>query len=93
MVEEIKTLDFERISLKNRLHFQLVLMKMMLGENSTHELQNEWAEKYGVRVSSIIDDTKNAFIRDLIMKDNSEGYIEASKILVGILNNREDIAA
>ena len=89
MVEGINTSNFERIPLKNRLRFQGVLMKMMLGEDSTHEMQNEWADKYGVRVSNIIDDTSNPFIRELIMKDTFEEYREASEILIRILDGEE----
>ncbi len=89
MTEEIKVENFERIPLKNRLHFQLILMKMMLGENSTHEAQNSWAEKYSVLVSKIIDDVNNSFIRELIMKDTSDEYREASEILIRILEGEE----
>ena len=89
MNEGIKVSNFERIPLKNRLAFQLVLMKMMLGENSTHELQNEWADNYSVRVSSIIDNTENGFIRELIMNGTQEKYTEASGILIKILSSDE----
>ena len=89
MVEGINTSNFERIPLKNRLRFQGVLMKMMLGENSTHELQNGWADKYSVRVSNIIDNTENGVIRKLIMIDNQASYIEASEILIRILDSEE----
>ncbi len=86
MTEEIKVENFERIPLKNRLHFQLVLMKMMLGENSTHEEQNSWAEKYSVLVSKIIDDVSNGFIRELILTDEKERYEEAAKVLIRIMD-------
>ena len=89
MNEGIKVSNFERIPLKNRLAFQLVLMKMMLGENSTHELQNEWADNYSVRVSSIIDNTENGFIRELIINGTQEKYTEASGILIKILSSDE----
>jgi len=88
-MEEIKTTNLERIPLKNRLHFQLVLMKMMLGENSTHEIQNEWADKHSVRVSSIIDDINNTSIRDLIMAEDPEKYREAAEIVMKILSDEE----
>lgn len=87
MTEEIKVENFERIPLKNRLHFQLVLMKMMLGENSIHEEQNSWAEKYSVLVSRIIDDVSNNFIRELILTDEKERYEEAAKVLIKILED------
>jgi hypothetical protein len=93
MTEEIKVENFERIPLKNRLHFQLILMKMMLGENPTHEAENDWAEKYSVIVSKIIDDANNAFIRELILSDEKEKYEEVSKILIKIFEEEGKRAA
>ncbi|MFA5934889.1 MAG: hypothetical protein WC827_03340 [Candidatus Paceibacterota bacterium] len=88
-MEEIEIPNFERIPLKNRLHFQLILMKMMLGNNLTHEVENDWVDKYSTRISNIIDDSNNGFIRELIMKDNTEEYREASEILIRILDSEE----
>ncbi|MDD4803648.1 MAG: hypothetical protein PHN69_00550 [Candidatus Pacebacteria bacterium] len=87
--KEIKISNFERIPLKNRLAFQKVLMKIMLGERSSDNLQIEWADRYSIRVSNIIDDVNNAFIRELIMKDTPEEYKEASEVLIKILEGEE----
>jgi hypothetical protein len=91
-MEEIKTINFERVPLKNRLGFQLVLMKIMLGEKTTHEAQNEWADRYGKRVSDIIDATNRSespILRPLIMSGDPVQYTEASKMLIEILKSEE----
>jgi hypothetical protein len=66
---------------------------MMLGENPTHEAENDWAEKYSVIVSKIIDDANNAFIRELILSDEKEKYEEVSKILIKIFEEEGKRAA
>lgn len=85
----MKVENFERIPLKNRLAFQKVLMEIMLEEKPSDNLQIEWADKYSMRVSNIIDDVSNAFIRELIMKDTPEEYKEASEVLIKILEDEE----
>lgn len=90
---EIKVEKINRIPLRERMDFQLVLMQIMLGEKSTYKDEDEWnkitinwAEIYGREVSNIIDNPKNKEIRDLIMEKK---YKDASFALIKILETKE----
>lgn len=85
--------NFDRIPLKERMEFQIILIKLMLGEKSiekTHEEWNQeeikWIELYAKRVSDIIDNPQNEIIRTLIMKQE---YLQAADIVIKILEKEE----
>jgi hypothetical protein len=80
----------DRHSFKKRVGFQVELIKTMLGsENPDEKEQNDWYEKYGNRVSKIIDDPSKVSIRYAITNKN---YKDASEMVIAILNTEDDIS-
>lgn len=94
--DKIEIEKINRIPLKERMAFQVFLVRYMLGERSLEKTKKEWneeeikwAEMYAKVVSDIIDNPENKEIRNLIME---EKYKEASDIMIEMLkNNRIDV--
>ena len=83
----------DRIPLKERMAFQVVLMKSIFGEKSSYDTEEkwnkvtiEWIDAYIEIINNIIDNIKNKEIRDLIMKKE---YREASTIVAKILKEKK----
>jgi len=88
-----ETETFDRIPLKERMAFQILLMQLMLGEKPKYKTDKEWNEEemkwieiYAKIVSEIIDNIKNKEIRDLLMKRE---YKEASNIVMEMLEKEK----
>lgn len=76
----------ERVPLTKRMKFQRMLMAKMLGsENPDLKVQEEWAERYEIPVSEIIDTIQNpdgSDVHGLIMDEKYEEAVEkAAQIL------------
>jgi hypothetical protein len=81
--------SFQKIPVKERMAFQVFLIKSMLGEKKpSDKTDEEWNEEkikwtdYARTISSIIDNTENKELTDLIM---AAKYKEASDIIIKML--------
>lgn len=84
-----KLKNSNQIEAKERMAFQILLIKKMLGERPVNETDEEWrqekinwCDKYAKIVGDIIDNTENKEIRDLILKGKKD---EASNIVIELL--------
>ncbi len=83
-METLEQSTFDRLETKHRDLLQVALIKKFFKEHPTHEQQLEWVEKYGEKVSDIIDDPNNEGIRRLAREGK---YEEAAALVKKILES------
>jgi len=93
--ENFSDIDHNALPFKERLDFQVELIKLMLGKEHASlpreeqiRTEIEWAEKYARTVSMIIDDPKNVEVRNLILMHD---HIAAAEYLAPQLLQQESV--
>jgi len=85
MIENIDSQQpTNRLETRYRDLVQVALMKKSFDHHPTSEEQIDWVEKYGAKVSDILDDPNNEEIRRLARE---EKYDEAAELVKKTLSN------
>jgi len=72
----------DQLDLEQRNALQVELMRQMLGENPSLKEELDWVNKYGEKVSDLIDYYEHNEIRNLALEEN---YVKAAALLRELL--------